>query len=27
LEVSFDQMFGKPGLTQMGQKDNGCEKL
>jgi len=26
-QVSFDQKFGNPGLTQMRQKDNGCEKL
>jgi len=26
-QVSFDQKFGKPGMTHMRQKDNGCDKL
>ena len=25
-QVSFDQKFEKPGLTQMRQKDNSCQK-
>jgi len=26
-QISFDQKFGKPELTQMRHEDNGCEKL
>ena len=27
FQTSFDQKFGKPGLTQMRHEQNGCEKL
>jgi len=26
-QISFDQKFRKPGLTQMQHEQNGCEKL